>query len=273
MPRRCRPLLGTYVEIECDRAEAIERGFAAIERVHRLMSAHEPDSELSRTNRFAHLRPVPVAAETFEVLERALHWSRLSNGAFDVVRAGARANLPLHPGQPEPDESADWTVVRLDGCAVSLERPARLDLGGIAKGYAVDLAVAGMQQSGAAFGLVNAGGDLRAFGNHGWPITIVEPGSRRPVAQVELGNAALATSAGRPAVAGLAFDHVLDRCPQWLSVTVRAPNACGADALTKIVWALGHRSADLLGTAKADAFAIRADGRFEAIVEEVAVGA
>jgi len=270
--RRCRPLLGTFVEIECDHAQAMEQGFAAIERVHRLMSAHKPDSELSRINRFAHLRPVAVSAETFEVLERALRWSRLSNGAFDAVHAGnaalGRGLIPRHADQPLP-RAAHWTWLEVQGACVRLLKPACLDLGGIAKGYAVDVAVAAMKQAGAAHGLVNAGGDLRAFGVGTSPVTIVDPGSRcGGVAHVELRDAALATSAGLPAECGLSFDHLAGIHPGWVSVTVRASNACDADALTKIVWALGHRSAHLLAASGAEAFAIRADGSLEAIGEQ-----
>ena len=69
---RCRPLLGTFVEVTAENADIIDAAFAAIARVHALMSAHEPDSELSRLNRHAHRAPVEVSAETTEVLDRAL---------------------------------------------------------------------------------------------------------------------------------------------------------------------------------------------------------
>ena len=88
---RCRPLLGTFVEVTAATAAAIDAAFAAVAHIHALMSAHEPDSDLSRINRFAHLGPVEISDETREVLERALHWWRLSGGSFDIVAAGARA--------------------------------------------------------------------------------------------------------------------------------------------------------------------------------------
>ena len=266
--RRCRPLLGTFVEIDCDRGSAIERGFAAIERVQRLMSVHEPDSELSRINRFAHLGPIEISPDTGAVLARALDWSRISGGAFDVVRAGARAlamgGLPLHADQPQPDPAADWRDVALDHGSVSLSRPGCIDLGGIAKGYAVDRAVEALQRAGARSGLVNAGGDLRGFGDAAWPVTVVDP-RRRGLVQIHLDNAGLATSAGLPATTGLSFLHLTQIDPRWTSVTVRAADACDADALTKIVWALGHPAADLLASAGAEAIAIRTDGGVEEI--------
>src|SRR5690349_5171700 len=88
---RCRPLLGTFVEVTCDSARATGAAFDAIAQVHALMSAHDPDSELSRINRFAHRRPIAVHPWTAAVLVRALFWARASKGGFDPVRAGTHA--------------------------------------------------------------------------------------------------------------------------------------------------------------------------------------
>ena len=157
--RHCRPLLGTYVEIEADGDVAIDAGFAAIGRVHALMSAHEPDSDVGRINRFGHLGPVEVEDWTMLVLERALTWSRRSTGTFDVLRAGKSAIecglLPRHRDQPPP-EAAHWTWLHVDGRAVRLMRPGCIDLGGIAKGFAVDQAIAAMRTAGGKSGFVNA---------------------------------------------------------------------------------------------------------------------
>lgn len=245
-------MLGTFVEIEAGDLAAIDAAFAAVERVHGLMSAHDPASELSRINRHAHLAPVTVTGWTAAVIERALHWSRASAGRFDAVRAGA-----------------DWTAVRLADGEVSLDRPARLDLGGIAKGFAVDRAIDALKAAGAEHGLVNAGGDLRCFGAKPWSVMVVDPASRRPLVSVELIDASMATSGGLPGKAGaLSFDHLPGRDRRWVSVTVRAIDACDADALTKIVWAGAPDISELLSNAGAEAFAIRADGELESIGAE-----
>ena len=266
--RRCRPLLGTFVEVDCDRPDAIDVAFAVIERVHRLMSAHDPDSELSRISRFAHVEPVRVSEDTATVLRSALDWYARSGGAFDTVRAGAlaveRGSLPLHPGQPMP-EATDACVLHMDGNKVLLDRPACVDLGGIAKGYAVDLAVAALKEEGASGGVVNAGGDLRAFGGAAEPIIIVEPESRRAQVEIELENAALATSAGVPGDRGLSFAHLAGHQPGWTSVTVQAPTALVADVLAKVVWTLGHDARFLLGEGDAKAFALHAGGALEEV--------
>ncbi|HEX2762268.1 MAG TPA: FAD:protein FMN transferase [Allosphingosinicella sp.] len=243
MLRRCRPLLGTFVEVTADREDAIERVFDAVAQVHRLMSAHEPESDLSRINRFAHLQPVQVHPETASLLERALFWARESGGAFDPVRAGKAAVehgfIPLHADQPGP-AATSWRCLKLQGRSVRLDMSGCVDLGGIAKGFAVDRAVVALRSAGCERGLVNAGGDIRGFGPEVWPVRIVEPMSRRPVAQVRIADEAMATSGGLPAGEGLGFDHLGGPNDWWTSVSVVAPTACDADALTKIAWMRGN---------------------------------
>jgi thiamine biosynthesis lipoprotein len=276
MHRRCRPLLGTFVEMMADREDAIEAAFTAIQKIHRLMSAHEPDSDVSRINRFGHLRSVDVHDWTSRVIERALFWSKRSESAFDVVHAGRAALekelLPRYADQPRP-EAAHWTWLEIQGPSVRLLKPGCIDLGGIAKGFAVDRAIDALRQSGCARGLVNAGGDVRGFGSVTWPISVVDPLSRRPVVEVELLNEALATSAGVPSSSGrLNFDHLGGK-GRWVSVTVVTRNACDADALTKIVWARGARGDVLLDEAGAKALAITAAGEIETLGEVAGMAA
>ena len=263
----CRPLLGTFVEINCEDRGAIEAGFVAIDQVHRLMSAHEPGSEVSRVNRFAHREPVEVSPWTAEVMQRAIQWSRRSGGLFDPVRAGASAlcngALPLHSDQTRP-EQASWESVSIVDDRVTSDQPCCIDLGGIAKGFAVDRAVEAMREAGATSGLVNAGGDMRGFGAAAWPATVVDPRMRHPLVTIELADMAIATSAGLPGGSGqLSFDHLPSGSRDWISVTVRAPNCCEADALTKIVWADPLRAEPLLREAQADAFVIDRDLRVQ----------
>lgn len=267
--KRCRPLLGTFVEIESEDSASIDLAFAAVERVHRLMSAHDPDSDLGRVNRGAHCRPVAVDAWTAAVIERSLGWSRESEGRFDIVRAGRlalqRCDLPRHVDQPLPDAAGDWTAIEIADQEIALACPSCLDLGGIAKGFAVDRAIDALRATGAARGFVNAGGDLRGFGTSPWPVSVVDPASRVAVASIDLLDSALATSAGLPGQRALSFEHLPGLNPLWVSVTVRAPTACDADALTKIVCAGDWDTADLLRRHGADAFALRVDNKVETI--------
>lgn len=266
---RCRPLLGTFVEITADLETAIDAAFEAVARVHALMTAHAPDSDVSRINRLAHERPLEIDPATAAVLERALHWSRQSAGAFDVVAAGAAAirsgQLLLHPGQPEP-RAAHWSWLEICGPVVKLLKPACIDLGGIAKGYAVDRAVAVMKAKGALFGLVNAGGDMAGFGSQSWPVQVVQPETRRAIADVAVSNGAIATSSLKPdGTAG----HLPGRAAGLLSATVYAPNAMDADALTKIVLSGSPAACTCLRSARAQAFVLTSEDSIRAIESEL----
>jgi len=258
---RCRPYLGTFVTIEAESDAAIEAGFAAIERIHGLMSAHEAGSELSRLNRSSAEDPVSLSPDTLAVLERAQHWHRASDGLFDPALAGRSARqrgaLPLHPGQPEPE--ADFSALAFDGSNAWLIEPALIDLGGIAKGHAVDMAIAAMKQAGATSGMVNAGGDLAAFGEPR-AIHVHHPLHDRPMVEILLQDRALATSAGHVSNGTLDFDHLPGRADQFISVTIEAQNAIDADALTKIGWGPHPALAQLLDDVGARGLAIMADG-------------
>ena len=142
MLRRAKPLLGTFVEVAAiaptpeEEWRAAAAAFEAVADVHRLMSFHDAASDLSRINRHAHERALEIDPRTHTVLERALWWSRVSNGVFDCS-VGARLMvlgvLPLAAGV-RPDAGATWRdVTLLPGSRVRFRRALALDLGGIAK--------------------------------------------------------------------------------------------------------------------------------------------
>ncbi len=264
MHRRCRPLLGTFVEIEAASEAAIEEAYAAIAEIHRLMSAHEADSDLSRINCFAHLRPVQVHHWTALVLERALFWAKESECAFDPVRAGKAAfesaYLPRHPGQPEP-VAAHWSWLELQGRSVRLLKPGCIDLGGIAKGFAVDKAVEVLRRAGAERGTVNAGGDMAAFGFQPCPAQVPDPITGSPRVEIMLDNEALATSA----MIDWGWAHLPGADRRWLSATVRAPSAMDADALTKVLLSGSSKARHCLSLARATGLRFASDGSIEEV--------
>ncbi|WP_022682603.1 FAD:protein FMN transferase [Sphingobium bisphenolivorans] len=262
--RRCRPLLGTYVEISAPCMDAIAAGFAAIAEVQQLLSAHDDSSELAAISRLAHRQPVAISALTATVLDRALFWAKESAGSFDPTLGrlmAARGLLPQDDSLPSADHHANWRDVELDERSVRLARPLRLDLGGIAKGFAVDRAVIAMRTAGASCGLVNAGGDIRAFGSSPWSITIAAPGSRLPLGTVELLNAALATSADHGEATAIGSKHLAGASPMLASISVEASSAMDADALTKILMADSPHARHCLRQADATALRIFRDGR------------
>ena len=209
--RRARPLLGTFVEIaarapdETVLRRAIAVGFIAVAEVQRLMNGHDPASEVSRLNHQAVRRKVTVHRWTLTVLRAAQNFAEESDGAFDIT-VGSKGN---------------WHDVVIDenGC-VHFHWPVTIDLGGIAKGFAVDRAVDALEKAGAISGIVNAGGDLRVFGDDQQIVQIRHPlDPSRAAGSVRLRNRALATSARyfSPAL----FDgRTRQPLPDEISVTV-----------------------------------------------------
>ena len=274
--RRAQPWLGTIVEIVLPEAgareeEATRAAFAEIAEVQRRMSFHDPASMLSRINREAAHVVVPVDEWTLAVLQAAAELHRISGGLFDITVAPQlqeRGHLP-GPRPVGPGGSfADVELVSGDG--VRFRRPGMaLDLGGIAKGFAVDRAVDALRGAGVAAGLVNAGGDLRAFGVEAFAVSIRNPD--RPgetLVEVPVKDEALATSAhyfsegmaeGATGPA-IVFPPLIEPHPLPRSVTVRAPRALHADALTKVVMLDPEAAAPVLRHFGASAFFVSTDG-------------
>jgi FAD:protein FMN transferase len=281
--RRARPLLGTFVEIAVDgqtfdAAEAaVEAAFAAIATVHRLMSFHEADSDVSRLNRGAALGAVRVHDWTYQVLEAARDLHRRSGGMFDISVAPALQRLGLLPGASpsprlpsDPGGAHDRIQLLPENRVRSADPSVKIDLGGIAKGFAVDRAVEALLGRGIAEGLVNAGGDLRVFGPRSQAVDIRDPRQPdRALYRVALRDAALASSAARfdPVRSHSAlFSGVIDPATAMparsiIGATVCAPSCVIADALTKVVMNAGEGAAAILEHYGADALFVSARGQ------------
>jgi thiamine biosynthesis lipoprotein len=263
--RRARPLLGTFVTIavgnlpEPDAVAAIEAGFAAIADIHRLMSFHEQGSDLGRINRDAFEAQVQVDRRTFAVLTQAADLSAASGGAFDVTVAAALVAsgfLPRPAYDHEPDAVASWRDIELiPPDRVRFRRRLWIDLGGIAKGYAVDRAAEAMALPDGAQCSINAGGDLRVGGPETERVLLRAPraeGAAVPV--VALRNASLASSSGiddRRRAGGTTVGPHLDARRRHSVgtrsfVSVVADSCMIADGLTKIVLARRDGSGAIL---------------------------
>jgi thiamine biosynthesis lipoprotein len=231
---------------------AINSAFAAVQRVHRLMSFHDPRSDVSRLNRRAWRTPLRVHPWTCAVLHEALRVASASGGLFDVTvapRLVRWGQLPRPAGAPSPHPRA-WAgdVILLPGQRVRFRRRLWIDLGGIAKGFAVDRAVDALRAAGVDAGVVNAGGDLRVFGAHDQAVHVRDPGAPgRMLPLALLRNRALATSAiyfsGRPhrgshasAIAHPARAHPFAGTH---SVSTVASRCVRADAWTKVLLLAG----------------------------------
>jgi thiamine biosynthesis lipoprotein len=276
---RAQPLLGTLVGIslagrgEDELHHAAAAAFAGIAHIHELMSVQSATSELSTLNDSPVGTAVRISPHTWRVLALAEEISRLSDGAFDVtVGAAMMARDGAAGMHREPSErlATYRDIELLDGSRVRFRRALAVDVGGIAKGYAVDHAVRILRRLGVPAGCVNAGGDLRAFGDDTVAVQVRDPddpGTAR--AHVDLRNRALATSANYRRdngfkAAGLVLDPRAGLCAvaQGRSASVRAKSCAVADALAKCVLLLGASSAAVLRHYHADGFLIEADTAF-----------
>ncbi len=252
--RRSQPWLGTLVEITARHhdttitSRAIDAGFAAIARVHRAMSPQIAGSDVDRIDRAAVNEPVNVCDATWQVLRIADDLHRRSAGLFDcaVTTSGVRAS------QRNLDLSQEREVIK--------RRPLKIDLGGIAKGFAVDAALHALRDVGAVGGCINAGGDIAAFGE---AVAIdvrdpLEPGIRHRL--VELRDFAIATSSIEENNALLTgrYAHDVDRraFDRGASICVLAPRCVVADALTKVVALSGSATHPLLASCGASAIVL-----------------
>jgi thiamine biosynthesis lipoprotein len=262
MIARAQIWLGTLVEIALPASDAGEARFAAafgaIAHIHRKMSAHDRASDVARIAREAHARTIAVDTHTYAVLELALSLARETDGAFDPTVASAAMDGGDAPAQRAAAGGGFAHALILEGDnRVRTTAPIALDLGGIAKGYAVDRAIAALLESDAGGGIVNAGGDLRAFGSAGWvPVRIRHPSD--PALAVHLfdvRDVAVATSADYFRTEGALLDpRTRRRRPFGASVTVAAPSCAVADALTKVVAGDSARAAETLARHGAHAF-------------------
>lgn len=253
--RRSQPWLGTLVEITATHCSAelaqpaISAGFAAVAKIHRLMSPRIAGSDVDRINRAALDDPVTVSAATWEVLALADDLHRRSEGLFDCA-AGAR-DAPASQGGLEL--SREREVVKRSLLS--------LDLGGIAKGFAVDAALRALREAGADSGCVNAGGDIAAFGERACPVDVRDPiggGMRHRL--VELRDFAVATSSIEECNALQTGTHArhVDRkaFDSGATICVLAARCVVADALTKIVALSGTASHPLLASLGASAIVL-----------------
>lgn len=232
--RRARPLLGTLVEVGVAEVrkrqsaavvDAVDAAFGTVVDVQRCMSRFDPTSDIARFNASASGAALAVHESTAEVLAFARQLHDATGGLFDVSG-----------GLPQA-----W---RLEGLLLHKSHPrVRLDLGGIAKGYAVDRAVAALRRMGVVSGWVNAGGDLRVFGSTHLPIALRDDAHGGVRRFGTLSEGAFATS--HYGAGSRVRLHAVGCVPE-ARVSVAAPECVWADALTKVVALSGDTSHPLL---------------------------
>jgi thiamine biosynthesis lipoprotein len=250
-------------------ADALPRivndAFDEVDRIDRLMSNYKADSPLSAINRDAATHPVAVDAELFDFLATSLRYTRESDGAFDITVGPLMKAWGFFQGDGHVPADADLSAARhLVGAShvildagektVRFDRPGvELDLGGIAKGYAVDRVVTRLRDRGVTAALVSAGGStiygLGAPADHAaWNVQIQDPvDPQRSALTVQLKDRALSiagTSEKFFEAGGVRYSHIMDprtgRPVQGiLSVAVLAPTGTAGDALDDAFFVMG----------------------------------
>jgi len=278
--KKSKALLDTFVTITVVAAsqdmadKAIEDAFNVIEKFGDLVNFYSDKSELSAINRNAGIREVRVSPETFDIIEKALFVSEKSGGAFDPTigpeiklwdflkkvkpsDAEIRKNLPLV-------NYKNIIIDRTKSTVFLSRRDMLLDLGGIAKGFAADLAVQSLKQKGISSGLVAVAGDIKAFGlkpdKKPWIVGIKNPRQKSNddeiIARVPLSDKAISTSGDYERyfiMDGKRFHHLLipksgypaNTCQ---SVSVIADQGVMTDAFSTAFFVLGPERG--LGLAK-----------------------
>ncbi|MBU1486606.1 FAD:protein FMN transferase, partial [bacterium] len=264
--KQSRLLMGTVVEIKVvgkDQAkakEALNKAFGEIEKVNSLMSTYIEESEVSLLNREGEAK---VSKETLEVIEEALKISSLSQGAFDITvrplinlwrRAGKEKKLPSREEIEGALSLAGFEGIEIKEDVVSLKSAGmEIDLGGIAKGYAVDKAIEALKDAGIENALVNAGGDIYALGLRSskkpWTIGIRHPREKNKIlATVKVTNKAVTTSGDYERyfmLGGVRYSHIISPKTGYpvsevpMSVSIIAQNCTLADALATACFVLG----------------------------------
>lgn len=245
--------------------EKIDKGVNEIKRIEKLLTTFSDDSETNLVNANAGIKPVTVSRETFELVKRSVMISKVTQGAFDITYGSIDKRLWNFDQQMKtlPDETTAKKMVRLinyrniilneEKCTVYLAEPGmRIGFGGIGKGYAAERAKMIMKQEGVKSGVVNASGDLTAWGlqpdGNKWTIGIANPDASHQIfSYLNISEMAVATSGNYEKfimVGGKKYSHTIN--PRTglpvtgiKSVTIITTNAEVADAMATPVTIMG----------------------------------
>lgn len=272
--KRSARLMGNHFEITVVAADDqtagafIETGFNEIRRIERLLTTFDESSQVNQVNAQAGIRPVKVDREVFDLITRSLRISGVTDGAFDITYGSIDKRLwnfdRSMTALPDPVTARqmirliDYRKVILDeeACTVFLkEKGMRIGFGGIGKGYAAEKAKALLINAGVPGGIINASGDLATWGQDAegkdWTVGISNPDNASAVfSWLPLKNMAIATSGNYEKyviINGQKYSHTIN--PKTglpvtgiKSVTVIAPNAELADAMTTPVMIMGVKA-------------------------------
>ena len=258
----------TFTAVSADDSlawRALRAGLREAQRIDHLFSYWDSTSQVVRINRLAGIRPVVVDQEVYDLIERTLKISALSDGAFDITFASgdkiyhfdrqAHAALPDSATVRASVRRIGWQKVRLDAATHAVFLPStgmRLNLAGILQGYGVRRAKEIMQRMGIAGGLINGSGDVYCWGKQpdgsGWRIAIGDPARPQSVSSwLTVSDMAVVTAGNYEqyfTVGGRYYGHIINPHTGYpatglRSVTIICPDVELADALDDAVFVLG----------------------------------
>ena len=272
--KRAEKLMGNAFEItvvaeeEEWANEKINMAILEIKRIERLLTTFNEDSQTNQVNKFAGVHPVKVDQEVFDLIERSIRISSITDGAFDITYGSVDKSLWNFDKEMKklPDAATAKSRVRLinyrnvilnkNECSVFLkEKGMRIGFGGIGKGYAAEMTRQLLKNLGVSGGVVNASGDISTWGKQadgsGWTIGIASPDhAQRPFSYLNISDMAIATSGNYEKfvmIDGKKYSHTID--PKTglpvsgiKSVTIISPNAEIADAMATPVTIMGVKS-------------------------------
>ncbi|UCE78095.1 MAG: FAD:protein FMN transferase [Nitrospiraceae bacterium] len=286
-------MMDTYVsmtvvsESEQSSREAIEQAFAAIESFGNRINFYSDKSELAMINRSAGTEGVSVSTETLDIIDKAVFVADASSGAFDPTIGPLMQLWNFHnPVKPRPEDIksrlplVNYRHVSIDkdrDVVMLKEKNMLLDLGGIAKGYATDIAVDVLKKNGISSGLVAIAGDIRAFGSKPggkpWNIGIRNPRQKNRsdeiIAKMQLTDKAISTSGDYERFFiqdGVRYHHLLNPgtgfpATTCRSVSIIADKGVFADAFSTAVFVLGpEKGMDLIKKMNMEAVIIDNNG-------------
>jgi thiamine biosynthesis lipoprotein len=255
--------IGVVSSVKEQAEQAIEKSIAEIKRIEALLTTFSDDSQTNQINQNAGIKPVKVDKEVYALIERAQRISKLTQGAFDLSYGSLDKsfwNFDQKMTQLPSAEQAlkavgliDYrNIVLEEGTVFLRDKGMRIGFGGIGKGYAADRAKQVLQEEGFENGVVNASGDMNAWGvredGQSWKVGISNPDSPQEImAEFDLQNAAVATSGNYEKfvwIDGVKYSHTIHPKTGFpirgiKSVTVFAPFAELADALTTPIAVMG----------------------------------
>jgi FAD:protein FMN transferase len=268
--KEARGIMGTNIEVDLWDTDVIhargciEEVMGEMRHINREMSPYLRTSELYKVNKYAAERPVKISKELYDLIKRSFYFSRISHGAFDITYAsiGYRYNYREHIKPSNAQIKAalkdiSYRHIKLDPKHHTIRfsmQGVRIDLGGIAKGYAVDRSIALLQRCGIMDAMVTAGGDSRIIGDHDgrpWMIGIKDPRDKsQSIVAIPLSNTAISTSGDYERYFiknGVRYHHILNprtgkSVHSTHSVSIIGPDATTTDALSTTVFVMGPKA-------------------------------